>query len=132
MALSFQVTIWLMGKLLPPTIVPLMEPQQDAREQVMQNDTPMIEGRLNAHREILISLVTEALLAPHGANHLLRNLEQEVLLRDGSEDPGATPSAGLGRGNEKSQEIREILETAKERAEALRRITVGNADGTAS
>jgi hypothetical protein len=121
-----------MGKLLPLAIVPLLKPQQDARKNVMQHDTQMIEGRLNAHREILISLVTEALLAPHGANHLLRNLEQEVLLRDGSEDPGATPSAGLGRGNEKSQEIREILETAKERAEALRRISVGNVDGTAS
>jgi hypothetical protein len=98
----------------------------------MQHDIQMIEGRLNAHREILISLVTEALLAPGGANHLLRNLEQEVLLRDGSEDPGATPSAGLGRGNEKSQEIREILETARDRAEALRRIDIGNVDGTAS
>lgn len=98
----------------------------------MQNDIQMIEGRLNAHREILISLVTEALLAPHGANHLLRNLEQEVLLPDGSEDPGATPSAGLGRGSEKSQEIREILETAKERAEALLRISSGTVDGTAS
>ncbi len=98
----------------------------------MQIESQMIEGRLNAHREILISLVTEALLATDGSNHLLRNLEQEVMLRDGSEDPGATPSAGLGRGNEKSEEIRQILDTAKERAEALRRITIGNADGTAS
>jgi hypothetical protein len=121
-----------MGKLLPPAIVPLLKLRQHAREQAMQNDIPMIEGRLNAHREILISLVTEALLAPGGANHMLRNLEQEVLLRDGSEDPGATPSAGLGRGNEKSQEIREILQTAQERAAALRRITVGNTDGTAT
>jgi hypothetical protein len=97
----------------------------------MQNDIQMIERRLNAHREILISLVTEALLAHDGANHLLRNLEQEVVLRDGSEDPGATPSAGLGRGSEKSQEIREILETATKRAEALKRISVGNVDGSA-
>ncbi|PYB77554.1 hypothetical protein [Rhizobium wuzhouense] len=98
----------------------------------MPDNAQTIEGRLNAHREILISLLTEALLVPGGPQHLLRNLEQEVLLRDGSEDPGATPSAGAGRGNEKSQEIREILDTAKERAEALRRITVENADGTAS
>lgn len=98
----------------------------------MQDNAQMTEGRLNAHREILISLVTEALLTPGGSPYLLRNLEQEVLLRDGSEDPGATPSAGLARGNEKSQEIREILETAKERAQALRRIVDGNADGTES
>ena len=96
----------------------------------MQNDIQMIEGRLNAHREVLISLVTEALLAPVGSSHLLRNLEQEVLLRDGSEDPGATPSAGLGGGTEKSQEIREILDTAKERADALRRISRSNGNTT--
>jgi hypothetical protein len=101
-------------------------------EQVMQNHTQTTEGRLNAHREILISLVTEALMAPGGSAHLLRNLEQEVLLRDGAEDPGATPSAGLVRGNEKSQEIREILDTARQRAEALQRIAIGNVDAAAS
>lgn len=91
----------------------------------MQNDAQTIEGRLNAHREILISLVAEALLTSGGSTNLMRNLEQEVLLRDGSEDPGATPSAGLGRGNEKSEAIREILDTAKERANALQRIAIG-------
>ncbi|MDH4441465.1 MAG: hypothetical protein QE284_13890 [Rhizobium sp.] len=97
----------------------------------MQTENPTIEGRLNAHREILISLVTDALLAPGGSTHLLRNLEQEVQLRDGSEDPGATPSAGLGRGAERSEEIRDILDTAKARAEALRRIGTGNEEGIA-
>ncbi len=34
----------------------------------MQNDLQMIEGRLNAHRDVLISLVMRALLAPVDAN----------------------------------------------------------------
>lgn len=87
----------------------------------MDPDIKTLEARLNAHREILISLLSEFLLTPEGASELLRNLEQEVLLRDGSEDPGAEPSAGIGRGHEKGEAIREILETAKARATALRR-----------
>lgn len=87
----------------------------------MDGDLKTLEARLNAHREILISLLTEILTSPNQAPELLRNLEQEVLLRDGSEDPGVEPSAGVGRGREKGEAIREILETAKARASALQR-----------
>ena len=87
----------------------------------MDGDLTTLEARLNAHREILISLLTEILTSPNQAPELLRNLEQEVLLRDGSEDPGAEPSAGVGRGHEKGEAIREILETATARASALQR-----------
>ena len=84
-----------------------------------QIDGQMIEGRLNAHREILISLLTSA--RPDSTLELLRGLEEEVMMRDGAEDPGLTPSAGIARGGEKSDEIRHILETAKARADALSR-----------
>ncbi|WP_237370311.1 hypothetical protein [Rhizobium sp. SL42] len=84
-------------------------------------DTQMIEGRLNAHREILISLLTSALLRPDSTLELLRSLEEEVMMHDGAEDPGLTPSAGIARGGERSDEIRQILETARARAEALSR-----------
>ena len=87
----------------------------------MNGDLKTLAARLNAHREILISLLTEILTSPNQAPELLRNLEQEVLLRDGSEDPGVEPSAGVGRGHEKGEAIREILETAKARASALQR-----------
>lgn len=87
----------------------------------MDSDFKMLEARLNAHREILVSLLSEILISPEGAAELLRNLEEEVLLRDGGEDPGAEPSAGIGRGHEKGEVIREILDTAKARAAALRR-----------
>lgn len=97
----------------------------------MESELKTLEARINAHREILISLLTELLLSPEGAPELLRNLEQEVLLRDGSEDPGAEHSAGVGRGHEKGEAIREILETAKDRASALRRTStdLGEANG---
>lgn len=87
----------------------------------MDSDLNALEARLNAHREILVSLLSEILISPEGAPELLRNLEQEVLLRDGAEDPGAEPSAGVGPGHEKGEAIRDILDTAKARAEALRR-----------
>ncbi|MDM7979262.1 MAG: hypothetical protein QUV71_02825 [Rhizobium sp.] len=87
----------------------------------MDSDLKTLEARLNAHREILVSLLSEILISPEGAPELLRNLEQEVLLRDGAEDPGAEPSAGIGRGHEKGEVIREILDTGKARAAALRR-----------
>lgn len=87
----------------------------------METDLKTLEARLNAHREILISLLSDILITPDQAPELLRNLEQEVLLRDGAEDPGAEPSAGIGRGHEKGEAIRDILETAKARASALRR-----------
>ncbi len=89
----------------------------------MENDLKTLEARLNAHREILISLLSEMLVTPDRVPELLRNLEQEVLLRDGSEDPGAEPSAGIGRGHEKGEAIREILDTAKARATALQRFS---------
>ncbi|KPF42081.1 hypothetical protein [Rhizobium sp. AAP43] len=87
----------------------------------MESSAPTLEGRLNAQREILIALVAQVMLHPDAGPGLIRSLEEEVLAQDGSEDPGATPSAGLARTGEKSAEIREILETAKARASAIRR-----------
>jgi len=49
-------------------------------------------------------------------------LEQEVNPRDGAEDPGLTPSAGYASGAERSEEIRTILDAARQRASANARI----------
>ena len=87
-----------------------------------------VEGRLNAHREVLISVLAAAMVGPEGIADLLRSLEQEVLLRDGSEDPGATLSAGYASGSEKGDEIRQILMSARERAEALCRVRQDDAN----
>jgi hypothetical protein len=91
----------------------------------MESDLKTLEARLNAHREILISLLSEHMQPPERARRLLHGLEQEVLLRDGSEDPGVEPSAGTARGHEKGKTIRGILEAAKDRAEAWRRDAQG-------
>ncbi|MHA7969704.1 hypothetical protein [Rhizobium sp. CAU 1783] len=81
-----------------------------------------IEGKLNAHRELLVALLAAALLDPESVSRTVQNLEQELLSGDGSEDPGATPSAGFARGAEKSEEIRTILAQARERAAGMARM----------
>lgn len=81
-----------------------------------------IEGRLNAHREILVSLLAAAINGPEAVSGMVRSLGEEVLPKDGTEDPGLTPSAGYASGAEKAEEIRAILSAANDRAEALRRI----------
>ena len=80
------------------------------------------EGRLNAHREILISLVAAAMTGQPSLRQVVEALEQEVNFRDGAEDPGLTPSAGYASGAEKSEEIRAILDMARQRAAAVDRI----------
>lgn len=81
-----------------------------------------IEGRLNAHREILVSLLAAAINGPEAVSSMVRSLGEDVLPKDGAEDPGLTPSAGYASGAEKADEIRAILSAANDRAEALRRI----------
>lgn len=81
-----------------------------------------IEGRLNAHREILVSLLAAAINGPEAVSGMVRSLGEDVLPKDGAEDPGLTPSAGYASGAEKADEIRAILSAANDRAEALRRI----------
>lgn len=81
-----------------------------------------IEGRLNAHREILISLLAAAINGPEAISGMVRSLGEDVLPKDGAEDPGLTPSAGYASGAEKADEIHAILSAANDRAEALRRI----------
>lgn len=81
-----------------------------------------IEGRLNAHREILVSLLAAAINGPEAVSAMVHSLGEDVLPKDGAEDPGLTPSAGYASGAEKADEIRAILSAANDRAEALRRI----------
>lgn len=81
-----------------------------------------IEARLNAHREILVSLIAAAMTGPEAVSGLIRSLGVDVLPRDGAEDPGLSPSAGFASGAGKAEEIRAILSAANDRAEALRRI----------
>lgn len=81
-----------------------------------------IEGRLNAHREILVSLLAAAINGPEAVSAIVLSLGEDVLPKDGAEDPGLTPSAGYASGAEKADEIRAILSAANARAEALRRI----------
>lgn len=91
-----------------------------------------IEGKLNAHREILVSLLAAVMMGPDTVAGIVQNLEQDVFPTDGAEDPGLTPSAGYASGAEKSDEIRAILAAARERASAIKRLRGENAGGSSS
>lgn len=76
------------------------------------------EGRLNAHRELLTSLLsTLAAMDPR----LLSSLEEETAVLDGEEDPGVMPSAAFAAANAMSEETRSILRAAAERASSRAR-----------
>ncbi|MFC3163525.1 hypothetical protein [Ciceribacter thiooxidans] len=76
-----------------------------------------IEGRLNAHRELLVTILSRLLKEPAGAE-ILRYLEQDDMPLDGAEDPGLTPSAGYAREAVMADEVRAVLNAARARAAA--------------
>lgn len=76
------------------------------------------EGRLNAHRELLVSLL--AILAGKDKD-ALRFLEMQAAAPDGEEDPGVVPTPAFAAGNAMAEEIRGILRTASERNERMER-----------
>ncbi|BCH61525.1 hypothetical protein RvVAR0630_41490 [Agrobacterium vitis] len=83
----------------------------------MTDATPeTMRGRINAHRELLISLLTASLQGPEAFKDLIRSLEQESQLSDGQEDPGAVPNRALSEAVAKARETRDILQAAKARA----------------
>lgn len=77
------------------------------------------EGRLAAQRAILITLVDTLLQAG-----LLSatGLEQDLVVRDGQEDPGVLPEQGFAFENARAEEMRAIIGRAIERFEARTKI----------
>lgn len=77
------------------------------------------EGRLNAHRELLTSLLsTLAAVDPY----LLSSLEEQTVVVDGEEDPGVVPSKAFAAANAMSEETRSILRAAAQRASSQARL----------
>ncbi|MBB4009855.1 hypothetical protein [Allorhizobium taibaishanense] len=73
-------------------------------------------GRINAHRELLIALMTAGLKGPDAVRDLVQDLEQEAQLSDGQEDPGAVPNRALAEAIAAQRETRDILAAARARA----------------
>lgn len=76
-----------------------------------------LEARLNAHREILISLMASMMADPSNAS-LFESLQQDALFLNGEEDPGIVPSRAYAAEAQAADEIGRLLDAARARARA--------------
>lgn len=77
-----------------------------------------LEGRLNAHRELLIELLSAMIGGEVTITSFLRRLRDDATFKDNEEDPGLLPDGAFAIENSAAQEVRSILEAARARAEA--------------
>jgi hypothetical protein len=77
-----------------------------------------LEARLNAHREVLISLMA-SMMAEGRHARVFDELEQDALFRDGEEDPGIVPSRAFASEAHAADEIARLLGAARARARAF-------------
>lgn len=80
-----------------------------------------MEGRLNAHRELMIDFIAALLGGEESIQSFTNRLAQDASISDHEEDPGAMPGTGFAIQNSASEEIRSILEAARARARANQR-----------
>lgn len=78
---------------------------------------PELEARLNAHREVLITLMA-AMMAEGRYGRVFDDLRQEAIVRDGEEDPGIVPSTAFAVETHTADEIARLLDAARARARA--------------
>lgn len=74
-----------------------------------------MEARLNAHREVLISLMA-SMIAEGRYRSVFDELEQDAIFRDGEEDPGVVPTKAFAPEAHAADEIGKLLAAAKARA----------------
>ncbi|CAN7665299.1 hypothetical protein [Rhizobium sp. LjRoot254] len=76
-----------------------------------------MEARLNAHREVLITLLT-ALVHDERYADIFDELHRDTQFMDGEEDPGIVPSKAFASETHAADEIRRLLEAARTRSKA--------------
>jgi hypothetical protein len=77
-----------------------------------------LEGRLNAHRELMIELLAAMIGGEITISSFLRRLRDDATFKDNEEDPGVIPEEAFAIENSAAREVRAILEAARARAEA--------------
>jgi hypothetical protein len=77
-----------------------------------------LEGRLNAHRELMIELLAAMIGGEVTISSFLRRLRDDATFKDNEEDPGVMPEDSFAIENSAAREVRAILEAARARAEA--------------
>ena len=81
-------------------------------------DVHEMEARLNAHREVLISLMASMMADGHH-ERVFDDLQQDAVYVDGEEDPGILPSEAFASEAHAADEISRLLDAARARAKAL-------------
>jgi hypothetical protein len=76
-----------------------------------------MEARLNAHREVLITLLS-ALVHDERYADIFEELNRDTQFMDGEEDPGIIPSKAFASETQAADEIRRLLEAARTRSKA--------------
>jgi len=85
----------------------------------MSTLTPQeLEGRLNAHRELMIELLSAMIGGEVTITSFLRRLRDDATFKDNEEDPGLLPDGAFAIENSAAREIRSILDAARARAQA--------------
>jgi hypothetical protein len=74
-----------------------------------------MEGKLNAYRGVLISLLS-LLVNDEKYKPLFDELENDAQFQDGEEDPGTIPSEGYATDAAAAAEIRSLIDAARARS----------------
>lgn len=84
----------------------------------MEQETGILEGRINAHRKILVELLVVLLADDARRESLLSELRPDAVVQDQEEDPGIIPTDAYAAVARRAEEIRSIMQEALRRVEA--------------
>jgi hypothetical protein len=90
------------------------------KEKLMSTSlTPQeLEGKLNAHRELMIDILAAMIGGETTIAEFLQRLRDDATFKDNEEDPGVLPDGAFAIENAAAREVRAILEAARARAAA--------------
>ncbi len=81
-----------------------------------------LEGRLGAHRELMIDMLAAMIGGEEATTKFLKRLRDDATFKDHEEDPGVLPDQGFAIEAGAAREFRTIIEAARARAAATTRI----------
>ncbi|MBB6180587.1 hypothetical protein [Pseudorhizobium flavum] len=77
-----------------------------------------LEGRLNAHRELMIDMLAAMIGGEMQITRFIQRLRDDATFKDNEEDPGVLPESGFAIENAAARELRTVLQAAQARAAA--------------
>ncbi|SEH21408.1 hypothetical protein [Rhizobium sp. NFR12] len=77
-----------------------------------------LEGRLNAHRELMIDLIAAMIGGELTTTRFVQRLRDDATFKDNEEDPGFSPDGAFAIENAMAREVRSVLEAARAREKA--------------